>query len=289
MPSRNRLSDAFFSHRVVQMLEESHNIRLMNASRRHPVPGTQAVSRAAHLLRTLAQSAEGLPFAEVIAETGLTRPTTHRMLSALKAEGLVDHDVTSGLWRLGPEALIWGAVAASRLPLEDVIRPVLRRLAEATGESSFYSIRRGDETVCLLREEGSFPIRSFVLHEGVRFPLGVASAGIAILAFLDDDERERLLADRQRIASAVTGHTREELEELLDSTHRLGYSVNPGRILEGSWGLGAAVFDRDGHPVGALSLTGIEQRFRGERGRGMGRLLLDEAHGLGLRLQATSA
>ena len=38
--------------------------------------------------------------------------------------------------------------------------------------------------MCLLREEGSFPIRSFVLSEGVRFPLGVASAGLAILSFL---------------------------------------------------------------------------------------------------------
>ena len=53
----------------------------------------------------------------------------------------------------------------------------------ATGESAFYSARRGNETVCLLREDGSFPIRSHVLHEGIRFPLGVASAGQVILAF----------------------------------------------------------------------------------------------------------
>ena len=60
----------------------------------------------------------------------------------------------------------------------------MRSLAVRTEESAFLSVRRGDETVCLLREEGSFPIRSFVLSEGVRFPLGVASAGLAILAFL---------------------------------------------------------------------------------------------------------
>lgn len=49
--------------------------------------------------------------------------------------------------------------------------------------------------MCLLREEGSFPVRSFVLHEGVRFPLGVASAGTAILAFLPEDEQEQILSD----------------------------------------------------------------------------------------------
>ena len=35
----------------------------------------------------------------------------------------------------------------------------------------------------------------------------------------------------------------------------------PGLIVEGSYGLGAAVFTREGHPQWALSLTGVEFRF----------------------------
>jgi DNA-binding IclR family transcriptional regulator len=56
-----------------------------------------------------------------------------------------------------------------------------------------------------------------------------------------------------------------------------GYAVNPGLILEGSWGMGAAIFDRSGHPGWALSLTGIEPRFKPERQKILGQLLLDEA------------
>ncbi|MBB4751002.1 hypothetical protein [Actinoplanes lobatus] len=63
-------------------------------------------------------------------------------------------------------------------------REVLRSLAERTGESAFFSARRGGETVCLAEVEGSFPLRSHVLYEGLRLPLGVASAGLAILAYL---------------------------------------------------------------------------------------------------------
>ena len=101
-----------------------------------------------------------------------------------------------------------GSVASARFPLEDIARPSLRRLAEETGESAFFSIRRGDETVCLLREEGSFPVRSFVLHEGVRFPLGVASAGTAIMAFLPAAEQEELLADwAAHAGSFAAAHT----------------------------------------------------------------------------------
>jgi DNA-binding IclR family transcriptional regulator len=244
-----------------------------------PVQGAQVVSRIAGLLRLVGRSANGMSLADLVRESGLTRPTVHRLLSSLASEGLLDHDAASGNWVLGPEILLMGSVASARFPLEDIARPSLRRLAEATGESAFFSIRRGAETVCLLREEGSFPVRSFVLHEGVRFPLGVASAGTAIMAFLPEAEQEELLDGWAAHAGAfAAGHTRGLVRENLAQTRLRGYSVNPGLVLEGSWGMGAAVFDRSGRPAWALSLTGIEPRFRPDRQEELGGLLMAEAH-----------
>ena len=244
-----------------------------------PVQGAQVVARVAGLLRLVGRSPEGMPLAGLVRESGLTRPTVHRLLSSLASEGLLDHDPSTGNWVLGPEVLLMGSVASARFPLEDIARPSLRRLAEATGESAFFSIRRGGETVCLLREEGSFPVRSFVLHEGVRFPLGVASAGTAIMAFLPEDEQEELFARWPEQAGAVAAnHTPARVRENLVRTRLAGYSVNPGMVLEGSWGMGAAVFDRSGKPAWALSLTGIEPRFKPGRQPELGALLLAEAH-----------
>jgi hypothetical protein len=170
-----------------------------------PVPGAQVVSRIAGLLRLVGRGADGMPLSALVNESGLTRPTVHRLLSSLASEGLLDHDPGSGNWVLGPEIFLMGSVASARFPLEDVARPSLRRLAEATGESAFFSIRRGAETVCLLREEGSFPVRSFVLHEGVRFPLGVASAGTAIMAFLPEVRAGGAAARLGRTRGSVLG------------------------------------------------------------------------------------
>ena len=245
----------------------------------NPVQGAQVVSRIAGLLRIAGRKPEGSPLVELVKESGLTRPTVHRLLTSLAAEGLLDHDARTGSWVLGPEILLMGSVASARFPLEEIARPSLRRLAEETGESAFFSIRRGAETVCLLREEGSFPVRSFVLHEGVRFPLGVASAGTAIMAFLPEAEQEQLLASWAGHAGAfAAAHTAEVVRAGLARTRQAGYSVNPGLVLEGSWGMGAAVFDQAGRPAWALSLTGIEPRFREDRQEFLGRLLMEEAH-----------
>ncbi|WP_457972677.1 IclR family transcriptional regulator [Arthrobacter sp. D1-17] len=252
-----------------------------------PIQGAQVVSRIAALLRIVGRKPEGNPLVELVRESGLTRPTVHRLLTSLAAEGLLDHDARTGNWVLGPEILLLGSVASARFPLEDVARPSLRRLAEETGESSFFSIRRGHETVCLLREEGSFPVRSFVLHEGVRFPLGVASAGTAIMAFLPEDEQEQILATWEDHAGRFAdAHTETVVRANLKRTRETGYSVNPGLVLEGSWGMGAAVFDKAGRPAWALSLTGIEPRFRPERQELLGRLLMEEAHRISLQLGA---
>ena len=253
------------------------------------IPGAQSIARAARLLRLVTAGGEaGVGAAELARSADLTRPTAHRLLAALAHEGLVDHDEETGRWMPGPELFLMGSVAASRYDITAIARDVVRSLAVRTEESAFLSVRRGDETVCLLREEGSFPIRSFVLSEGVRFPLGVASAGLAILAFLpphDVDayfERHPALAERWGAS-----HAERRLRTRLRETQERGYALNPGLIVKGSFGLGAAVFDRAGHPQWALSLTGVQFRFGPDRLADLGRTLLAHAHQLTARVAAS--
>lgn len=249
------------------------------------VEGAQVVGRVAAVLRAVSASMPGgLGSAAVADATGLARPTVHRILTSLAADGFVDRDPDGARWFLGPELYIMGAIAAERYDITDIARDSLRALAAETGESAFLSARRGDESVCLLREEGSFPIRSFVLYEGIRFPLGVASAGLAMLAFLPEEQVERYLASADLTPRWGPAHAALAVRRRIAETRSRGYAVNPGLIVEGSWGMGAAVFDRSGQPAWALSLTGVESRFGRERQPELGRLLLEHAHRISQRL-----
>jgi DNA-binding IclR family transcriptional regulator len=241
--------------------------------------GAQLVGRVAAVLRTVSGSMPGgLGTGAVADATGLTRPTAHRILSSLTADGFLDRDPEGSRWYLGPELYLMGAIAAERYDITGVARDSVRALAAATGESAFLSARRGSETVCLLREEGAFPIRSFVLYEGVRLPLGVASAGLAILSFLPDAQIDEYLASTDLTVAYGETHAPDAVRARVAATRASGYAVNPGLLVEGSWGMAAAVFDRTGQPAWALSLTGVESRFGVARQPELGRALLEQAH-----------
>jgi DNA-binding IclR family transcriptional regulator len=243
------------------------------------------VGRVSALLKAVsAHEPEGVTTSVAARVAGLARPTAHRLLASLADAGLAERN-QDGRWLLGPELYFLGTAAASRYDVTALAQPVVRRLSIATGESAFFSARRGDETICLVREDGSFPIRSHVLHEGIRFPLGVASAGLAILAFLDDAEVEAYLARVDLVDEYGDQHSTDAVRDRISSTREAGFAINPGLIVEGSWGMAAAVFDGDERPQWALTLTGIQQRFSGPRRRELGELLLREAHVLSRTLR----
>ncbi len=114
------------------------------------VQGAQVVRRIGAVLRAVA-SAQGCSTSEVALTSGLSRPTAHRLLASLQAEGFVDREQSSGQWFLGPETYLMGMVAAERFDVTRHARDVVESLAEATGESAFFSVRRQSETICLAR------------------------------------------------------------------------------------------------------------------------------------------
>lgn len=251
------------------------------------VPAPTTVSdRIARLLRALSQfEPNGATTSEIARASGVSRPTAYRLLVGLVGPGLVDRSQDSGRWALGPEVYLLGMAASPRYDVRSKAQRWVRKLAEATEESAFYSTRRGGETVCLIKEDGAFPIRSHVLYEGARFPLGVVSAGMAVLAFLHDQEIAAYLADEDLTDRYGDQHSTARILSRVRETRERGYAVNPGLLVEGSWGIAAVVFGQGEVPIGALSVTGVEHRFASGRREELGRIILRAAHGLSQSLQ----
>ena len=225
--------------------------------------GSQSVDRALRLLTIVGRGAErGAPLSDIVGNSGLNKPTARRLLLALMRAGLVEQDARTRRYYLGEEAYVLGTLASRRHGLLELSMESLRNLSDITMDTSFLSIRRGSYAVCLHREEGTYPVRTHALQVGDQHPLGIGAGSLAMLAALDDDEVERVLAANQKVLETQYAYyPAEQIRNDVAETRRQDYALNPGRIVAGSWGLGAAIMFPDGRIAGALSIAAIDSRM----------------------------
>ena len=111
--------------------------------------GTQSIQRAVAVLRILATAREtGLKLTEISMHAELTRPTTHRILSVLVAEGIVEQRRTRR-YVVGEQIPLLALSRRARDPLLDIVSPHLRAVVGEIGDTGFLTRRAGLDTVCV--------------------------------------------------------------------------------------------------------------------------------------------
>lgn len=248
--------------------------------------GAQALDRALGILRLVgSRSREGLRLADIVSQSGLAKPTAHRMLKALERNGFIEQSLDDRLYHLGPEAFVLGVLATERFGIHRLASGALQRLSAASQDTVFLSVPRDGHAVCLERLDGAFPIRTHVLQAGDRHPLGVGAGSLAMLSAMSDEEIERVLeAIAPELATTYPSYTPEFLRDAVAEARVTGFAFNPGRLLAGSWAIGVPVIGPEGGCVGALSISAIEARLGEERRAELAPLLQQEAQKLSLRL-----
>jgi DNA-binding IclR family transcriptional regulator len=160
--------------------------------------------------------------AELQDASGLPRATTHRLAVALEAHRLVRRDA-DGRFVLGLGLIALGRAAAEGFGLAEAARPILTDLRDDTGESVQLFVRDEGVRRCVVSLASPHALR-WIVPEGAVLPLDRGSAG-------------KVLGDGQRLAQSV-----EEREPGVAS-------------------VSAAVLDRAGSVVGAVSVSGPVERL----------------------------
>jgi DNA-binding IclR family transcriptional regulator len=137
------------------------------------ISGVGVLDKAMVVVAALESAPRSL--AELVAVTGLSRPTAHRLAVALEAHGLVRRD-DDGRFCLGLRLIGLGHAAAEAVPVWAAARPALAWLHGHTGESVQLFVRDGDARVCVESIESPRELRTIV-PVGARLPLDVGSAG----------------------------------------------------------------------------------------------------------------
>jgi DNA-binding IclR family transcriptional regulator len=230
------------------------------------VAGTQTISRAIRALQLVAaQAPQGIRLVDFSAEMALERPTAHRLLKALTAEGMLVQNVRTRRYSLGPMLFELGLAAAHQFNLKDVCQPALTELAAESGDTSFLFVRSGFDAVCISRTQGGYPIQTPSVPVGSRQPLGVSAGGLALLSALPQPEIEVIVRAIGPRLEAYGDLNADRLLDMCAQVKKLGYASTRNHAVPGVSALGLSVSNLAGSPIAAITVAATQSRMTDRR------------------------
>lgn len=212
------------------------------------VTGVGVLDKSIRVLEAV-HEAGALSLAELQAATGLSRPTAHRLASALEVHRLLRRD-GDGRWRLGMRLVTWGSAAGSEAGLLDAAAPVLVELRDRTGESAQLYVRDGDSRVCVASLERRGEGLRDAVPTGAVLSLDLGSGGKAL---------------REDVGQA-------------------GWAESVAERAPGVASVSAPVFRGSGRVIAAVSISGPVERLGAAPGRRHGPEVVAAARAIESRL-----
>jgi DNA-binding IclR family transcriptional regulator len=243
------------------------------------------IHRTVALLRLLATpDGRGLRLKDIADAASLPRPTVHRMLASLIAEGMVERDAGAKAYRLGLDLFALAARAGNPMNLRELCRPALLRLTGSLGETIFLLVRNGFDAVCIDRTAGLLPIRSFTGDIGGSVMLGIGQGAMAILAHLPKAEQDEIIRYNLPRMRGFAGIDEAFLRTEIARVRALAFCDGAQGLIPGMAGLGVPILAPDGRAVAALSVGSTTDRMTPERNAVIAELLMNEARQIGAKL-----
>lgn len=227
---------------------------------------SQTVIRALELLDLIATAPEPLTTRELADMSGLSRPTTYRLLVTLQRQGFLDR-VQESAFVLGYKATRMSGVHASHQALARKARPVLEGLTAEVGDTSSLSVPVGSAVVEIDQVDPPHPVRQ-ISYINMAFPLHCSSNGKVMLSCMTATELDSHLA---RPLEPWTPHSITDpaaLRKEIASVRANGFGTSIGELYEGINGISAALRSDDaGTPVGFIGVSGPSFRLPKRRVR----------------------
>ncbi len=219
----------------------------------------QVIDRAVMLLDAISRYPDPVKLKILSAETGLHTSTTHRILSSLMHNGLVEKE-PSGAYRLGIKLLQMSVRLHTNIDLRSIALPYMEELRDRLNESVNLTIREGDALIYI---EKAVPNRMIHVHQliGSRAPLHVTAVGKMILG-AGGKADVKSYTDRTNLP-AYTRNTLSDPDKLLTeclNSYKQGFGLDNEEAEIDVGCIGTLIYDSTGNVVGGLSVSAPVER-----------------------------
>jgi DNA-binding IclR family transcriptional regulator len=219
------------------------------------VAGAAAFSKFIAVLQLIADAQTPPNIAKLSAASGYPRPTVHRIVAALQAEGLIVGTGAGNTFALGPRLVNLASRSWERSDLRLAAVDALMELRNITSETIHLAVPSQGEMVYIEKLESPHAVR-MASRIGTRVSLTSSSVGKAYLATLGEAEREALLKDAP--LARFTEHTLTTLDEVrneVNLTAQRGYAEDREENEVAISCYGAAIRGVDGRAAGCVSIS----------------------------------
>lgn len=213
------------------------------------------------LLKLIAERGQAFSLKDLAERAALPSSTVHRLLKTLVEAGMIERGARQS-YRPGRELFRMAALLRAQFDLIETARPFLERLWSEWDETSVLCIYNPSRLNASVVEiiHTTHPLR-YAMEIGADIGLAWGSLGKAILAELDEDVVEAVLADPG--IGPLSGRSNPPLAELrdeLDGIKRTGCALYDDSRYDIS-GVAAPIFGRNRSVIGSIGLTMPSRRF----------------------------
>jgi DNA-binding IclR family transcriptional regulator len=225
-----------------------------------------------------------LSLAQVAKMADLPRPTTHRILTALKEIGFIEQDTRRGTYGLGIGLFELGSIALANMDIHREAKPFVDRLGRLTGETVHLGVFNGEHIVVIERDEPTGTRMANLLTAIETAPSYCTGVGKAVLAFQPADIVDRVVDAGLRPYTSNTIVDRKRLEQELVAIRQKGFAVDNAEHQIGVRCVAAPIRDLSGRVFAAISVTGRQDSITSERVPALAETVVQTADSISLQL-----
>jgi IclR family KDG regulon transcriptional repressor len=187
----------------------------------------------------------------------MNKSTVHRFLASLKELGFVRQDAETGQYSLTLKLFEIGMCVLDRLELWREADPVLKEIAQLTGETIHLATIDDNSLVYLGKIESTKTLRvSMMSRVGQTAPTHCTGVGKTLLAHLPPSRLREILSKERLLRYTPRTLTRRvDLDRELASIRQKGYAIDNEEHETGVRCVAAPVRDNNGAVCAAVSLS----------------------------------
>ena len=222
-----------------------------------------AIDKCLAILELLAHTKKPMGVSEISQALGLNKSSVFNIVYTLD-DGRILEKRPDGKFQFGTRLYILGRAAGRTSELIATVHPYLEEINQKTKLSAFLGLRMGLRAVIIDKADSASNIK---IHSevGMRMPLLAGAAGRALLAQVDDDELNDILANNELEKFTPNSCVnKKEYKRLVKKAREEGIAVDREEYIEGIRAYAVSLHSNRTDTQIALWAVGFKQQITDE-------------------------